>query len=317
MLSSIRRSEYPHTAIDTPIPSRSLKTESLYLRRAKNILAEIEIKSGTQDITAVDIAEWLELKSSQITPSSLRQYRSSLIYHIENQVASGVMGPGLSNRAISTMRAIHGCAQSISRTSSIKAKSITPKKIDALIAMLAAKRSKFAKSASLIFQSSMIAGLRPSEWFSAVFRHDPQSGDGLLLVQNAKSTNGRSFGESREIIIPDGPDCVTVQNTIQYLASLVDNGVSIDSIYNESRRIIRSLGLVHNGKRISLYTARHQFVANMKNIYPREEVALLLGHASAETAGIHYGKRASGHPEYRNAARLNKNDLSQNNMGNK
>jgi hypothetical protein len=44
-------------------------------------------------------------------------------------------------------------------------------------------------------------------------------------------------------------------------------------------------------KRYTLYSLRHQFIANMKTIYTREEVAAMVDHISLETQGGHYGKK--------------------------
>lgn len=52
---------------------------------------------------------------------------------------------------------------------------------------------------------------------------------------------------------------------------------------------------------VTLYTARHQFSANMKNILSKDQVADLMGHSSNETAGLHYGKKRSGHLAYKEA----------------
>jgi hypothetical protein len=44
-------------------------------------------------------------------------------------------------------------------------------------------------------------------------------------------------------------------------------------------------------QRYSLFSLRHQFIANMKTIYRPAEVAALVGHISEDEAVEHYGKR--------------------------
>lgn len=44
-------------------------------------------------------------------------------------------------------------------------------------------------------------------------------------------------------------------------------------------------------QRYSLFGLRHLFIANMKAVYKRAEVAALMGHISADEAVEHYGKR--------------------------
>ena len=44
---------------------------------------------------------------------------------------------------------------------------------------------------------------------------------------------------------------------------------------------------------------RHQFSANVKNKFTKEEVADLMGHDSIESAPKDYASRKKGHPEFR------------------
>lgn len=290
------------------VPLKTEATQSFYLHRAKNILLKIESQTGSNNISPIDIAEWLDSASVSLSRATVRQYRACLVFYIETQVASGIFPKLISDSAIEIMKLSGGQVINSGRTSSTKSKSIPQDKINALIDRLESKSSRFARSASLMFQSSIIAGLRPIEWLSASLSKDDLSGDGHLLVQNAKATNNRSFGESRVLIIPRGDSLNTVERTIRCISDLIGMGFTWETIYNESRRMILVSKIKHNGKFISLYTARHQFTANMKNVYSKEEVALLLGHGSTETAGEHYGRRVSGHPEYKNLARLKRGD---------
>jgi integrase len=297
--------------IGSSTPSRTDKTRAEYMRRAKNIVSEIEILSGSDTITPTDIAEWLVMRASALAPATIRQYRAALTHYLKEQSSSGCIDQHCAESAINAMKSIRSQQNLRNRTSALKAKFITTRQINALANRLESKRSIFAKAALLMFKASLVAGLRPSEWFSASISPAPDgSGDGILVVQNAKNSNGRCFGDIRTLIIPAGQPLDDVTACIKYLSDLMlrpsmpGRAITPKRIYNEARAHVLAANISHGGKRVTLYTARHQFTANMKNIYSKEEVALLLGHGSIETATRHYGKRRSGHPEFKQVSAL-------------
>ena len=292
-------------------PSRAEKTRAEYMRRAKNIVSEIEILSGSDAVTPTDIVEWLVMRASSLAPATIRQYRAALTHYLQEQSASGCIDQYSAASAIDAMGSIRSQQNSRNRTSALKAKFITTRQIDALTNRLENKKSIFAKAALLIFKASIVAGLRPSEWFSASISPARDGSDsGMLVVQNAKNSNGRCFGDTRTLIIPPGQPLDDVAACIKYLSDLLSRramsgrAITPERIYNEARAHVLAANISYGGKRVTLYTARHQFAANMKNIYSKEEVALLLGHGSIETATNHYGKRRSGHPEFKQVSAL-------------
>lgn len=252
-----------------------------------------------------DITEWLAAKAAALAPNTVRQYRAALICYINEQLRLGLIDPDPAERAILLLQKIRSNGNTKVNTSSLKAKSITPHQISMLIKKLERKNSRFATTAALIFKGSLIAGLRPKEWFTASLVSDRKTKDNILTVSNAKATNGRSFGDKRELIIP--PDSVeTIRQVIDHMTALQASGLSPDHIYKLSRKMMLEAGIKNGQRHVCLYTARHQFTANMKNIYSPEEVAAMLGHNSTETASRHYGKRRNGHPEFKELARLKK-----------
>lgn len=287
-------------------PSKSDRTKQNYLLIASRRISKICSDFQLEHADPLDIAEWMLSRSDSLAPSTIRLYRSSLIYYMQEQVVQGIENPSDVNEAIGILRKVKSNLNTKSNTSSLKAKSVSKRQINTILSRLDSKRSVFAQATSLMFQSSLIAGLRPVEWFSAQLTQSPEDKKEnyhRLIVQNAKATNGRSFNSTREILIPSGENSDIIHKTILFLNRLMNAGHTPEKIYKLARSIMLSVSVVHQGKRVSLYTARHQFTANMKNIYSQEEVALLLGHGSKETAQTHYGKRKSGHPEYRQLAK--------------
>lgn len=289
----------------TENPLQSPETRALYLKRASLIISSIALHAQGGEITLTDITEWLANKATVLAPNTIRQYRAALTSYIREQLRLGLVDPVRAENAILLMQKIRSSGNSKVNTSSVKAKSITPHQISLLLSRLGRKKSRYATAAALMFKGSLIAGLRPVEWFTASLKVDHKTGEGTLTVYNAKATNGRSFGETRELIIP-AESVETIEKTIGYLASLRASGISPDSIYAQARKMMLLTGVKNGQRHVCLYTARHQFTANMKNIYRPEEVAMMLGHNSTETASRHYGKRRSGHPEFKELARLKK-----------
>jgi integrase len=52
-------------------------------------------------------------------------------------------------------------------------------------------------------------------------------------------------------------------------------------------------------KIVTLYSLRHQFIANMKNVLPSIGITELVGHHSLETAQLHYAKSSQGHSDFK------------------
>ena len=76
------------------------------------------------------------------------------------------------------------------------------------------------------------------------------------------------------------------------------------SVYYDSCRFalhhaVRKIWPNNPKKHYSLYSGRHQYCANLKiSRKTLEEIALLMGHASMETATQHYGRRICGYSRF-------------------
>jgi len=149
-------------------------------------------------------------------------------------------------------------------------------------------------SAALMFRSTIYLGLRPTEWEKAYFLpEDPR----VLAVKNAKASNGRACGEYRFLDLSDFEDDTysLIRKTVNLVqrSRVTKNG--FNNLLNRVRRAIRKTHqkLFRKTKkgRICLYTARHQFSANMKRLlgpFQRGLVAALMGHNVDRTSSFHY-----------------------------
>lgn len=180
------------------------------------------------------------------------------------------------------------------RTSGQKAKKLSKSDMNRLIFELQNSRSSFATATMLWFMAGYLTGLRPSEWGRAELRLD-EKGRRILVVYNAKSTNGRSFGFERKLILSQLSEVeytAVEQHSLRARREFDDD--NFDDYYNGCRFLLLAINKrlwPKRGTHPTLYTTRHMFASDAKSVFSRIEVAALMGHGSDKTAGLHYGKR--------------------------
>ncbi len=175
----------------------------------------------------------------------------------------------------------------------------------------------YSKQLLALTEATYIAGLRPIEWQSAIvilnaeqldehtltdFDFNYSGGYPSLLVENAKATNGRSFGRFRCIDLSEvseqGITFIKIACFYAHKMPLEDGKDTADvfweKYYDKLRfslyRVVQKI-LGKKGEGISLYTFRHQCIANLKAIRSPEELAVMVGHGNDITATEHYGKQ--------------------------
>lgn len=180
------------------------------------------------------------------------------------------------------------------RTSGQKAKKLSLNDFRNLILQLRDSRSQWADMTAFWLFASQCTGLRPGEWEHASLAYDEKKRT-VLIVKNAKHTNGRSFSDERRIILNRLKD-----HQLQAVRKQIDNARfygqqgKYKDFYDGCRLLLLSVNQRMWPKRKThptLYTARHMFASNAKTTMTKIEVAALMGHSSDRTAGLHYGKR--------------------------
>ncbi|MGJ9420733.1 hypothetical protein ACHAC9_23745 [Massilia sp. CMS3.1] len=182
-------------------------------------------------------------------------------------------------------------------TSAQKAKSLSADDRARLYKQLDQSKSKYARATKLWFTAGILTGLRPSEWKSALLTVD-YGNQTVLIVKNAKTTNGRGHGLERTIELGKcpAPDIAIIAEHLKNVRKW-NNNQSLDDAYSCCRKLLKRTVRAlwpRRRKYPTLYTSRHIFAADAKVAYDRVGVAALMGHASTETAFSHYGKRHTG-----------------------
>lgn len=239
------------------ITTRIEQTERAYLHRARNLLFTIERETGESTPTA--IFQWLLAKSKEIAPSTLRQYRSALLYYmsIHSETIPVENQSDLVNAVDSIRKIQTGGAIQIKRTSARKLRTIKERPLAHLIVELLTSRNKWDAIAADVFLASLATGLRPCEWKKAEIIECKEIGfSGInLTVQNAKNTNGRATGQTRTLRIPNDSGAEFVRSTILHLIGQAEAGISFKSFIKQtSNALTRAWKKTSNStQNVSLY----------------------------------------------------------------
>lgn len=276
-----------------------------YIRRARQLLdrAQREVYPDLDDdhvgviIPPGRFVQWLADRRPRITSNTWRQDKASVIYYFSQYPDDPVYVAAVGQ--LKPLRS-DGCKRPrTGQSSSKKAKAITERDASRLISALRGAIGEWGPRAAIFFEGTLIAGLRPCEWERA------KVADGGLLVKNAKATNGRANGEFRAIPLLPAEIEVCRRNIEEIVRWMETDGRPFSAYLKAIRQSInREARQVFNratqpGKGISAYTARHQCVANFKNIYSPAGVAALMGHASEKTAKWHYARRGRGWDKFK------------------
>lgn len=187
------------------------------------------------------------------------------------------------------------------RTSARKRKSLPESIRLTLEERLWSRSCLYSKLASRWLFVGVLLGIRPGEGDSIKIKLI-STGVHEFKIRNSKITNDRSTGPFRTITLYGLGDA-ELQKILEFIA-LVNiakkRGLTWDRIYRRCRdRLSKENDAlkIKGRKRITLYSARHQFAADLKaGGYGRVEIAASMGHGSDRTAGTHYGRRRVGEP---------------------
>lgn len=317
------------------------------------------------------------LEGGAIKHSTFRLYRASVCYglssiylQIENESISDYeLEEGLSLQLLSNLykKLITYKAKNIQtskqpdRTSATKKKSFPKDFYKYLEKVAENEQSPDSRTSELwaFVQANLIVGLRPVEWLNARIAYSIKDRVMLLIVKNAKNSNGRANGDERTLrllgISRENEECLNkyfiifqkrlrlmalrfLENHKQFQQGSTYQALKQDHVFGQIwddyepsifkskplsefctlkglpkagladlylRSLQREMHKIYNQfleeepslseKRVTLYSTRHQCIANAKsskvNIF---EIAAFFGHSSKETSSRHYGKAWSG-----------------------
>jgi hypothetical protein len=248
------------------------------------------------EIAPDEVVAHLILLKPDLTQKTWRNYKYSVLHYLETYHPDRDI-------AISELRAqsSSGLGKTSARGSGSKMKQVPPAARAAIYYALEqrAKRGhQYALGLRWWCEATLLTGLRPNEWcFSELSTHE-DNGRPVLRVKNSKHSNGRANGEYREMYVDEltADELDKIRATLDFCRR--DNDA-------EARILVRALRHELEAARgvdlsphrrpnssVTLYSFRHQFVANAKRTFTDPVLtAAICGHSSTKTAHEHYGKR--------------------------
>lgn len=305
------------------------RTREDYARKMGIVANQIE-KAGKGRLTPVSLIEHMNglIENKKIAQSTARALKAAAIFWLAEE-AQSLLAQNLDLseyekayteiRALSTKELPHRTEE----TSSTKLKFFPKQALESLVEY-AIKTPQATNTGSLIafLKANLLVGLRPAEWFNVSFfnyLYRDKNGNYIsnklggtktaiaMTVENAKTTHGRSNGESREILLHDISD----ENlaTLMHMQELINSYKSKHPESTPHSDIIKGFfkplqqTMSHALQKMgyakkqlpTTYSTRHQAVANAKSSgLTDREIAAMFGHSSTSTAKSHYGKKVNG-----------------------
>jgi integrase len=204
-------------------------------------------------------------------------------------------------------------ASTLERTSALKHKAFPDEDFEKLENTVQSRAWRWGELLLSWLSVGLLTGLRPDEHLRARLVNGAEAAPfrRALRVENGKNSNLRAHGEFRHLGLDRVPDTKVVALEL-HLANLhfevdrlaADEGLPAEDAFkrlqaNVSQLMYRAARITWPRRKhhVTLYSARHQFIADCKaSGFSRAEIAALVGHATDDTAGKHYERKARGRP---------------------
>lgn len=290
----------------------SKTTSSQYLNRGRMLINRYKRQQGIEqdydDFSAKEFVAWLISTKPELKSSTWRVYRQAAYYTLMGKpdpdidVALYMLDKDIVEGDETSGKRTGKDDRLAKKTSSMKEKKFPKADLDMVFAYLQYKsRSKMAPVLRDWLEATVHTGLRPIEWRATAFQtyRDPNTGRNYswLYVLNAKATNARGNGVVRTLDLSDLPTSI-----LAAIKRMSERGLEwqeagrFDNTKSQVSQLLYAVGediFPRRKKHFSLYSCRHQFVANMKSVLEPAEVSALSGHVVTKTARESYGRAQS------------------------
>lgn len=249
----------------------------------------------------IGFAMWMLDRRSEFGSATWRAYKAAVIWALENRCCDffGEVSQEAADVAPRFLEEVgqHGLVSSSDRTSGLKARRVPDSDRLKLEAHFARSKSKFAPYVPLMVRVGVLAGLRPIEWCTAHLFLGTGDCAAILIVENAKHTNGRGHGQFRTVIWEELPKDIIddLVRWLEFVAVSVAGATRPDLAWNKTMKALARELYRANKKlwprrkrHVAPYSARQEYSARIKTLHDPEFVAALMGHAVDDTAYRHY-----------------------------
>jgi hypothetical protein len=286
-----------------------------YLKRGRQLInryrRENSLDSEFDEFSAVDFVNWVLSIKPTLASSTWRVYRVSCLHTLAGkpdddiELALAKLENDIVESSISTVQSIDEANLTTGhKTSAHKEKRFPKHHFDKVVAFARYKsRSRLAPVLIDWLVASINTGLRPVEWRATQVErvHDKKNKKDIILlyVLNAKTTNNRGNGVIRTLDISNlkSKELLSIERMSKNGLAWYEAGkfgTRQSQVSQLLYTIIDRLSKNARKKRYySLYSCRHQFVANLKTVLSPAEVSALSGHSTTKTAQNNYGRASS------------------------
>jgi hypothetical protein len=291
---------------DTTELTLSPATKKAYARRCRQLAVASGQPLDAVGFTPAILVDYVIGRKRSYAANSWRLVRRSVVWQLQDllvrvdqALAKEIMS------AIARLRAEMPDPDHTRKavTSRTKAKSLPENDLARIEHAALATAAKCATDLVRYLKAGVITGLRPCEWANAELRESTREGfTWMLVVANAKATNGRAHGPFRTLYWVDLPaDVLHDINAWIEIASGSDYERRLATMGRLLWKITRELW-PRRKSWPTLYSTRHAAVATWKAYYvrPRQNasdrlealaiIAALMGHGSDDTASQHYAR---------------------------
>ncbi|WP_454727674.1 MULTISPECIES: hypothetical protein [Cupriavidus] len=292
------------TSYSLSAPTRSASTVANYERSYRRHLERLARETGIADPTPSEVVANLILRRHEMSMATWRYNKSAALYVIETH------HPG-HHEALEELRrhGSGGLARQSANTAGRKRKHVPEhewSEIRHVIERRVKDGYRHAQALLDVLGGTLLVGLRPIEWaFSEIATH-AASGRAVLRVANAKHSNGRANGPTREIFIDEltEADRALIGRALAACAAESREDAERNKLALkhelETCRMMAVAGTRRALSSVTMYSFRHQFIADAKLTFESPLlVSATVGHASTKTAFEHYGKRRHGRDRVR------------------
>jgi integrase len=288
------------------IQTRSTQSEHGYRERYLGMTKTLCRKLGMDVVSVADLAIDIGHRASRLKPNALKMYHACVRQHLRDLWDEDSITLEEIERIDTLMRdqvprSKTAKGKQMSTTSSGRAKSVKPETLSALVSQLLASDTSIRRIAAALLEYGVELATRPGEFLTLSEDHR-----GRLWVCSAKYSkiNGKGLLPLRMPIV-DHLEPFEIEE-LRFIAALIkaerENGATTSKLLRRCQHAIREARNVVRGrsKKVTAYTVRHQARANMAAMgMTPAEVAVVMNHASADTALSHYSpaRRAWKHSE--------------------
>lgn len=273
-----------------------LDTEKRYANVSRNLINRYRKETGLNWKNNISgFINWFYESSEEWAPATFRQYKSALVKHLEMFADSGtfLVIQELNKKPLKNKK------DNYNRTSRQKQKFISQEEFIAILSEIGKRKSSYANMTANWLYTGILTGVRPIEWHESEIIKNERGN--FLIIKNAKLSQRRANGEYRTLVLENinHEELEAIESQINALSG-IDEDVFQNNLERCTELMYRVTRKLWPNKRKypTLYSARHQFSADAKKTeFSKKEVAALMGHASEDTATLHYGKKRKGESE--------------------